>query len=81
MKYQKLFYGVCALVFGITVGFVTLVILSIANVIEISSWTLFVFCIFLLIMLFLSFCCGFILLSIYDDWKWRHVDKNGKWKK
>ncbi|MBP5423920.1 MAG: hypothetical protein J6Y78_15920 [Paludibacteraceae bacterium] len=32
-------------------------------------------------MLLLSAVCVCVLVSIYDDWKWRNIKKHEKWKR
>ena len=81
MKYKKTFYALCATIFlGCITSFI-LIILEIFKKINMSIYALVGFCVTFLVFLVWSFICGSILSSLHEDWKWRHVKKNDKWKR
>lgn len=81
MKYKKTFYVLCGCIFAFTVAIFIWILLNILKVISSTSALMLTACIALLGMLFLSFCCGCILKSFYDDFKARRVNRNAKWHK
>ena len=80
MKHDKLFFCVCGLVFIVTAGLVALIVLDVCNITHLTTTVLLFVCGAVLVMGFVCFCCGCIIQTIYDDWKWRRTNKHGRWK-
>jgi len=80
MKHQKGFYCVCAITFSVTLAVLTLIVMAIANVLEFTSGQLLVIVTVFCMMALASFSCASIIMIIHDDERWRHVNKNDKWR-
>jgi len=81
MKYKKMFYAICFVCFAITCGLITAIVCDLTGVYPISVGLLFFVCFMLLSMIAVDLCCIFVLQTFYEDWKWRHLKKNEKWKR
>ena len=80
MKHKVLFYLVCGIVFLFTLMTIIMLLLCAFNVIRMSSSELIALCVMFFMSFALSFACWSILTVIYDDWKSRRVNRNGRWK-
>ena len=80
MKYAKTLYTACIATFVLTLIVLAVIILDVCKVFTMPSGLLLVISFCFMFLLFLSFCSGCVLQTLYDDWKWRHP-KNGKWQK
>lgn len=81
MKYAKTFYAVCITTFLVTFAALAIIVLAICKVLALSTGLLLIVAFSFLVLLFLSFCCGCILQTLYDDWKWRSIGKHEKWRR
>ena len=81
MKYKKTFYCICTATILATLAMLAALILCIVKVITFTSGQIFVLVFVFAGMAVASFACTSILMILYDDWKWRNVDKHGKWKR
>lgn len=80
MKYKNEIIAFCVCVLVATLVVLVIFLLDMFGTLSMPSGSLIVLCITLIGLLLLSFTAVCILLSFYDDWKWRRLKKNERWR-
>ena len=81
MKYKNEIITFCVIILAITAVLLTVFILDMTGKIYLPTGSLLITGITLIGMLLISVIAIVILMSIYNDWKWRNLKKNEKWKR
>ena len=81
MKYKNEIITFCVIVLAITAVLLTVFILDMTGKICLPTGYLLVTGVTLIGMLLISSVAIIILITIYNDWRWRSLKKNEKWKR
>lgn len=81
MKNKKYIIGFCIVVLLVTTLLIVLTAMRFTKVVYMPSGSTVIMLIALAAMLLISFTAICVLQGFYEDWKWRHLKKNAKWKR
>lgn len=80
MKFEKILKYFCGITFTITFMLLGIIVFDTAANGIISSAALMIVFVSMGIFIALSAICACGLMAYHDDYKWRHLNKNEKWK-